>query len=86
MAKEELYGPQVTRLFVKLSRLCPAHRVRAVRRTIEPGAPNPLIDDARVLSCREVRLRAEPAREQEPTSCGTEIGQPVFDSASGFAR
>jgi hypothetical protein len=55
--------------------------VRAVGRTIEPGAPNPLLDDARVLACREVRLRAETAREQVPTSCGTEVGQPIFDSA-----
>jgi hypothetical protein len=84
MAKEELYGSQFTRLLVNLSRLCPAHRVRAVRRTIEPGAPNPLIDDARVLACRVVRLRAETAREQVRTSCGAEVGQPIFDSASGL--
>jgi hypothetical protein len=33
--------------------------VRAVRRTIEAGALNPPMNDARVLACREVRLLRE---------------------------
>jgi hypothetical protein len=52
MSKEELYGSQIAYLLVNLSRLCSAHRVRAVRRTIETGALNPSMDDARVLACR----------------------------------
>jgi hypothetical protein len=59
MSEEELYGSQVARFLVNLSRLGAAHRVRAVRRTIETGALNRSMDDARVLACREVRLLPE---------------------------
>jgi len=84
MSEEELYGSQVARLLVNLSRLCSAHRVRAVRRTIEAGALNPPMNDARVLACREVRLLPETARKQALTPSATKAGQPIFDSAPGL--
>jgi hypothetical protein len=63
VSEEELYGSQVARLLINLSRLCSAHRVRAVRRMIETGALNPSMDDARVLASRQVRLLLETAGE-----------------------
>jgi hypothetical protein len=73
MPEEELYGSQVARLLVNLSWLCPAHRVRAVRRTIETGALNPSMDNSRVLACRQVRSLLETARKQVLTSSATEV-------------
>ena len=63
VSEEELYGSQVARFLINLSRLCSAHRVRAVRRMIETGALNPSMDDARVLASRQVRLLLETAGE-----------------------
>jgi len=85
MSEKESYGSEVARLFVNLSRLCTAHRVCAVRGTNETSAPSPSMDDAHVLSCREVRLLPEAAREQVLTPSATDAGQPISNSASGLA-
>jgi hypothetical protein len=84
MRQEELHGSQIARPLVNLSRLCSAHRVRAVRRTIATGALNPSMDDARVSACREVRLLPEAAREQVLIPSATDAGQSISDSALGL--
>jgi hypothetical protein len=42
------------------------------------------MDDAGVLSCREMRLLPKTAREQVSTAVGVESGQPVADRAPGL--
>jgi hypothetical protein len=79
MSEEQLDSSQVARLLVNLGRLRPPHRVRAVGRAIKPGALDPAMDDPRILSCGEVRLRLEAARKEILSVAGFELGKPGAD-------
>jgi hypothetical protein len=65
MSKQQLHCSQVAGLLVNLRRLGPPHRVRSISPAIQTGALNPAMDDPSILSGRDMRLVAEPAREKE---------------------
>ena len=75
---------QAARLLVNLSRLCPAQRVRAVCRAIEPGAVRPSMDDPSILPRRQVWLSPQTAWEQISTLANVESGEPLADSSTGL--
>jgi hypothetical protein len=54
--EEQLHRPQVAGLLLNLRHLCSPHRVRPISRAIETGGCHPVMDDTRVLPCRDVRL------------------------------
>ena len=64
VAEQQLHGSQVAGLSINLSRLRSAQRMRAVSRTIKTGALHPSMNDAGVLSRREMRLLPKAARKQ----------------------
>jgi len=76
MSQQELNGPEVARLLVNLCSLCPPHRMRAIRRAIEPGALDPGMDDPTILSCRQMRLYQEAAREEVLSIPASDLGKP----------
>src|SRR5439155_21479359 len=69
---------------VNLGRLRPPHRVRPVGGAVKPGALDPGMDDARILSYREVRLRPEAAREEVLSIPRLDLGKPGSDRGSGL--
>ena len=64
MPEQQLDRSQIAGFSTDLGYLCPAHRVGAVGRAVEPSALDPGVQDPRVLTGREVRLRVKAAREQ----------------------
>src|SRR5688572_2033096 len=56
MAEQQLHGPQIAGLPVNLRRLRLAHRMCAEGRSVETGPLYPLVDDACILACRQMRL------------------------------
>jgi hypothetical protein len=56
----------------------------AVCRAIDAGAVRPSIDDAGVLSCRQMWLSPETAREQISALASVEGGEPLADSSTGL--
>lgn len=63
MAKQQLNGPQILRAFVDQRCFRAPHRVRSVRRRIQPGRFGPMMHNPRILACRDVRRLCHSARE-----------------------
>ena len=64
VSKRQLNRSQVPRLLVDLGRFRTPHRVSAIGGAVQSGARDPGMDDPSILSCREVRVRPEAAREE----------------------
>jgi hypothetical protein len=86
MPKQQLNCSQIAGLFVYLGRLRSPHRMRAVGRAVEPGTLDPGMDDPRILTGREVRLRPEAAREEVLSIPGLDLGKPGSNRGSGPLR
>src|SRR5215813_1664996 len=56
----------------------------AVGRTVEPSTLDPGMDDASVLSGRQVRLRSDPAGKEVPGVPASNVGKPRLDRGSGL--
>jgi hypothetical protein len=57
MAEEQLHGAEVLRAAIDQRRLCPAHRVGAVRGVIQSDRCDPSMRQARILTRRNMRCR-----------------------------
>jgi hypothetical protein len=84
MSKQKLNRSEVTCLLIDLRCLRPPHRMRAVGGAIEPGALDPVMDDPRILSRRQVRLRPKAAREDVVSIPRVDPGEPVLDRRPGL--
>jgi hypothetical protein len=62
--KQQLNGSEIASLLLNLRCLGAPHRMRAISRAIETGALDPAMDDAGVLSRRDVRLAAQATSEE----------------------
>src|ERR1051325_3812283 len=84
MPKQQLDCSQVACLLVNLRRLGPPHRVRSISRAIQTGALDPAMDNRSVLSGRDIRLVAEPAREKELAARCPASAKPITDRSPGL--
>jgi hypothetical protein len=62
--KRQLNGSEIASLLVDLSRLGAPHRMRSISRAIETGALDRAMDDAGVLSRRDVRRATQATWEE----------------------
>src|SRR5713101_8706114 len=79
MSKEKLSRPQVAGLLVNLTWFCPSHRVGTIGWTVETSACHPSMDNASVLSRRDVRPLPKPVRKEVSPAPGTKTGKPILD-------
>jgi len=84
VSEQQLNRPQIARLLVDLGRLRPSHRMRAIRGAVKPGALDPGVDNSCILSCREVRVRPEAAREEIRAVFRADLRKPGLDRGAGL--
>ena len=86
MSEKQLDRSQIASLAVDLRRFGAAHRMRAIRAVIHPGALDPAVHDARILTRRQVRLIVDSARKNVGASIRRARFQPVLQRGAGLFR
>lgn len=76
MSEQKLAGSKIAGSPVHERDLDAPHAVGAIRRRIEPGERDPLVDKPAVLPCRDMIARVAPTREQPVTRSQAALLEP----------